>query len=67
MTEAEKLLLEWRRRGLSAWKLAALADVDPSTYSQIERGERAATFDQKTALAQVLGVEPETRFSRVTL
>jgi len=66
MTASERLLLERRRRGLPAWKLAALADLDPTTYSKIERGEREATFEQQLALARALGVEPETIFERVT-
>jgi len=66
MTDGEKLLLERRRRGLAAWKLAAQADVDPTTYSRIERGERDATRDQRLRLARVLGVEPETVFQKVT-
>ncbi len=66
MTSGEKLLIERRRRGLRAWRLAALADIDPTTYCKIERGEREATFDQKLALARALGVEPETIFQRVT-
>jgi transcriptional regulator with XRE-family HTH domain len=65
MTDGEKLLLERRRRGLAAWKLAAQAGIDPTTYSRIERGEREATYDQKLALARALGVEPESLFSRV--
>jgi transcriptional regulator with XRE-family HTH domain len=46
--------------------LAALAEIDPTTYSRIERGERDATFEQRLALARVLGIEPETIFQRVT-
>lgn len=65
MSDGEKLLIERRRRGLPAWKLAALADCDPTTYSKIERGEREATVDQKLALARTLGVEPEKLFSRL--
>ncbi len=66
MTDGDKLLLKRRQRGLPAWKVAAAADIDPTTYSRIERGERDATFEQKLALARVLGVEPETIFSRMT-
>jgi transcriptional regulator with XRE-family HTH domain len=66
MTDGERLLIERRRRGLPAWKLAALAEIDPTTYSRIERGERDATFEQRLALARVLGIEPETIFQRVT-
>jgi transcriptional regulator with XRE-family HTH domain len=66
MTDGDKLLLTRRQRGLPAWKVAAAADMDPTTYSRIERGEREATFEQKLALARVLGVEPETIFSRMT-
>jgi transcriptional regulator with XRE-family HTH domain len=65
-TAGERLLITRRRRGLPAWKLAATAEIDPTTYSRIERGEREATFEQKMALARALGVEPETIFSRVT-
>jgi transcriptional regulator with XRE-family HTH domain len=65
MNDGERLLLQRRRRGLVAWKLAALAGIDPTTYSRIERGEREATYDQKLALARVLGVVPETIFDRM--
>jgi transcriptional regulator with XRE-family HTH domain len=65
MTTGERLLLERRRRGLPAWKLAALANLDPTTYSKIERGGREATLEQRLALARALGVEPETIFERV--
>jgi transcriptional regulator with XRE-family HTH domain len=66
MSDGEKLLIERRRRGLAAWRLAASAEIDPTTYSKIERGEREAAFDQKLALARALGVEPETIFQKVT-
>ena len=65
MTDGEKLLIERRRKGLPAWRLAALADCDPTTYSKIERGEREATFEQKLALARALGCEPESLFQKV--
>ena len=51
-TDNERLLLARRRKGLPAWKLAAQAEIDPTTYSKIERGERQATFDQKLALVR---------------
>jgi transcriptional regulator with XRE-family HTH domain len=66
MSDGERLLLERRRRGLAAWKLAALADIDPTTFSRIERGEREATHDQKMALSRALGVELESIFQRAT-
>lgn len=66
MNDGERLLIERRRRGLPAWRLAASAEIDPTTYSRIERGEREATFEQKLALARVLGVEPANIFTRVT-
>lgn len=66
MSDGERLLIERRRRGLPAWRLAAAAEIDPTTYSRIERGEREATFEQKLALARVLGVEPGNIFTRVT-
>lgn len=65
MSEWERLLIERRRRGLPAWRLAASAGIDPATYSRIERGEREATFEQKLALARALGVEPSNIFTRV--
>jgi len=64
-TDNERLLIARRRKGLPAWKLAALADIDPTTYSRLERGEREATPDQKRALARVLGCEPEHLFARL--
>ena len=66
MTTGERLLLERRRGRLPAWKLAALANLDPTTYSKIERGEREATLEQRLALARALGVDPETIFQKVT-
>ena len=66
MTDGEKLLLERRRRDLAAWRLAAQAGIDPTTYSRIERDEREATLEQRLALARVLGVEPEQLFQRRT-
>jgi DNA-binding XRE family transcriptional regulator len=66
MSDAERLLLERRRRGLPAWKLAARAEINPTTYSCIERGQREATFEQKLALARVLDIEPEKIFGRDT-
>jgi transcriptional regulator with XRE-family HTH domain len=66
MSDGERLLIERRRHRLAAWKLAALADIDPTTYSRIERGERKATFDQKLALTRALGVEPEIIFQQVS-
>ena len=65
MRDGERLLLERRRRGLAAWKLAAQAGIDPTTYSRIERSEREATFEHKLALARVLGVEPESIFEKL--
>lgn len=65
-TDGERLLIARRRRGLPAWKLAATAEIDPTTYSRIERGERVATLDQRLRLARALGMEPEAIFQRVT-
>lgn len=65
MNDGERLLIARRRKGWAAWKLAANADLDPTTYSRIERGEREATIDQQRRLARVLGVEPEVIFGRV--
>jgi len=65
MRDEERLLLERRRRRLAAWRLAALADIDPTTYCRIERGNREPTPEQQRALARVLGVEPETIFHEV--
>jgi DNA-binding XRE family transcriptional regulator len=66
MNDGEKLLLARRRKGLAAWKFAALADLDPTTYSRIERGDREATFEQKLALARALGVPVEQIFERIS-
>ncbi len=43
-------------RGLSQVKLSARANVDPSTLSRIERGERTATVLTVRKLALALGV-----------
>ncbi len=66
MSDGEKILLERRRRGLAAYKLAAAAGIAPSVLSAIEHGDREATYGQKLTLARALGVEPETIFDRVT-
>jgi transcriptional regulator with XRE-family HTH domain len=66
MSDGEVLLLARRRQRQPAWKLAALADIDPTTYSRIERDEREATFEQKLALARALGTEPEKLFQRIS-
>ncbi|MCX6900779.1 MAG: helix-turn-helix transcriptional regulator [Verrucomicrobia bacterium] len=65
MSDGERLLIARRRRGWAAWKLSATAEMDPTTYSHIERGERDATIDQQRRLARALGVEPETIFKQV--
>jgi len=64
ITDAERLLVARRRRGIPGWKLAGLADIDPTTYSKIEHGQRDATPDQRAALARALGVEQETIWQR---
>lgn len=66
MSDGERILLERRRRGLLAYQLSARVGIAPSILSAIEHGRRAATFDQKLALARALGVEPETIFTLVT-
>ena len=66
MTEGERILLERRRRGLAAYKLAAAAGIAPSVLSAIEHGDREPTYGQKLMLARALGVEPEAIFHRVT-
>jgi transcriptional regulator with XRE-family HTH domain len=45
-----------REKGLSQAKLAALADVDPSTVNQIERGAREASPATLRKLAEALDV-----------
>jgi transcriptional regulator with XRE-family HTH domain len=45
-----------RGKGLSQAKLAALADIDPSTVNQIERGAREASPATLRKLAQALDV-----------
>lgn len=46
-----------KARGLSQAKLAALADLDPSTVSQIETGTRHANTRTLERLAAALGIE----------
>jgi transcriptional regulator with XRE-family HTH domain len=46
-----------KARGLSQAKLAALADLDPSTVSQIETGARRANTRTLERLAEALGAE----------
>jgi transcriptional regulator with XRE-family HTH domain len=51
-----------KARGLSQAKLAALADLDPSTVSQIETGARRANSRTLERLAAALGVEVRDLF-----
>ena len=53
MYELKRLRTE---RGLSQAKLAARADLDPSTVNQIERGARAPTLETLRKLAAGLDV-----------
>jgi transcriptional regulator with XRE-family HTH domain len=65
MSIGERLLLARRRRGLAAWRIAALAQIDPTTYSRIERDERVPSLDQRLAIARALEIEPEQLFEKV--
>jgi transcriptional regulator with XRE-family HTH domain len=51
-------------RGLSQAKLAALADLDPSTVSQIETGARQANTRTLERLAGALGAEVADLFPK---
>ena len=53
MDQLKRLRME---KGLSQAKLAALADVDPSTVNQIERGARDASPATLRKLAEALDV-----------
>jgi transcriptional regulator with XRE-family HTH domain len=53
-----------KAKGLSQAKLAALADLDPSTVSQIETGARRANTRTLEKLAAVLGVEVSELFPK---
>jgi len=64
-TDGERILIARRRRGLAAWELAAEARICPTTFSKIENGHREATPEQKTAIARVLGIEPQHLFARL--
>ncbi len=52
----DQLKMLRREKGLSQAKLAALADIDPSTVNQIERGAREASAATLRKLAQALDV-----------
>lgn len=54
-----------RERGLSQAKLAALADLDPSTVSQIETGARQANARTLERIAGALGAEVADLFPKV--
>lgn len=66
--QAEVCMDELRRlrkaRGLSQAKLAALADLDPSTVSQIETGARRANTRTLERLAAALGAEVPDLFPK---
>lgn len=52
-----ELIREYRENaGLPLRKVAAHIDIDPSTLSKIERGERSANKDMIPALAQILSI-----------
>jgi transcriptional regulator with XRE-family HTH domain len=53
-----------RARGLSQAKLAAIADLDPSTVSQIETGARRANTRTLERLATALGAEVADLFPK---
>jgi transcriptional regulator with XRE-family HTH domain len=53
-----------KARGLSQAKLAALADLDPSTVSQIETGARRANTRTLERLAAALGAEVADLFPK---
>lgn len=53
-----------KAKGLSQAKLAALADLDPSTVSQIETGARRANTRTLERLAVVLGTEVANLFPK---
>jgi transcriptional regulator with XRE-family HTH domain len=53
-----------KTRGLSQAKLAALADLDPSTVSQIETGARRANTRTLERLAAALGAEVADLFPK---
>jgi len=62
MEELRKLR---REKKLSQAKLAALADLDPSTVNQLETGTRRANMRTLEKLAGVLGVEVGDLFPKV--
>jgi transcriptional regulator with XRE-family HTH domain len=53
-----------KAKGLSQAKLAVLADLDPSTVSQIETGARRANTRTLERLAEALGVEARDLFPK---
>ena len=56
-----ELIREYREiAGLPLRKVAAHIDIDPSTLSKIERGERKPTREQITQLADILELDKET-------
>lgn len=46
--------------GLPLRKVAAVLDIDPSTLSKIERGERSANKEMITVLAELFNKDTET-------
>lgn len=52
-----ELIREYReKQGLPLRKVAAYLDIDPSTLSKIERGERSANKEMIPALAEILKI-----------
>lgn len=47
-------------KGLPLRKVAAVLDIDPSTLSKIERGERSANKDMIPVLAELFKEDTET-------
>lgn len=49
-----------KENGLPLRKVAAMIDIDPSTLSKIERGERSANKEMLPILADILKEEEQT-------
>ena len=45
--------------GIEQFRLAELADMDPTQLSRVESGERSLKFKEALAICKVLSIEPK--------
>ena len=64
MQLAEVLRIAVRESPVPQWRIAALANVHPTTLSRLLNGQRVFLHDPRViAVAKVVGVKPEDAFA----